>query len=464
MPPVDDATPADAEVAAPVSLVRARHVLTCGPKGHLRDGAVAVQEDRIRAVGSYRDLRRDLPTARVVGDGTGILTPGFVSCHGHFSEGLITGIGETHTLWEWLARIITPVQPHLTREMALVGALLKGAESALSGVTTVADMFCHAPGAEPSVPGVVEALDRLGLRGDVSYGAADLRHKRPLDRMLAEHQALADAAAASRRSRFRVGLASIPSSSEELISATAKLVGEVGRLHVHFHEVREEVTDVRSRSGVGSVEYAARTGLLDGQTVAAHCVWLDDRDIALLRDNRVAVAHNPVSNMILASGVCPVPRLLREGVPVGLGLDGPASNDSQDMLETMKVGALLQKVHHLQATAMTAPDIVRMATIGGARALGMDDEIGSLEPGKSADLVLLTEHSPSLTNIHDPYQELVYCASVRDIEQVWVGGEPVVAGGRVLGVDMAEVLAHARELAVRLATDAGLDSELARPT
>jgi cytosine/adenosine deaminase-related metal-dependent hydrolase len=166
--------------------------------------------------------------------------------------------------------------------------------------------------------------------------------------------------------------------------------------------------------------------------------------------------------MILASGVAPVPRLLREGVTVGLGLDGPASNDSQDMLGTIKTAALLQKVHHLQATALTAPQVLHMATLGGARALGLADTIGSLEPGKQADLVLFAERSPSLSNVHDPYQELVYCASVRDVDRVWVAGEPVVAGGRALGVDLPALLPHARELAVKLAVDAGLDSELAR--
>jgi cytosine/adenosine deaminase-related metal-dependent hydrolase len=157
-----------------------------------------------------------------------------------------------------------------------------------------------------------------------------------------------------------------------------------------------------------------------------------------------------------------VPWLLREGITVGLGVDGPASNDSQNMLETLKITALLQKVHHLQATAMTGPQVVQMATIGGARALGMAAEVGSLEPGKSADLVLFGERAPSLVNVHDPYQALVYCASVRDVDQVWVAGEPVVAGGRLVGVDLAEVLPHARELAIRLARDAGLPSELLR--
>lgn len=443
-------------------LVRARHVLTSGPAGHVRDGAVAVDGDRIAAVGPWAGVRARFPDAAMVGDGTGILTPGFVSCHGHYSEGLVTGIGETHTLWEWFVHVVGPIEPFLTREIAYVGTLLKGAEAALSGVTTTADMFCHAPGPEPSTPGVVQALDELGLRGDVSYGAQDDSNPRPLDAVLAEHGALADAAAGSRRSRFRVGLATVPASSDALIAETARLLADTPRLHVHLHEVREEVTQSRMSRGVGSVEHAARSGLLDAQVVAAHCVWLDDVDVALLRRHDVAVAHNPVSNAILASGVAPVPRLLREGVTVGLGLDGPASNDSQDMLQTLKVAALLQKVHHLQATAMTAPQVLELATIGGARALGLDASIGSLEAGKQADLVLFAEASVSLSNVHDPYQELVYCASPRDVHTVWVAGEPVVAGGRVLGVDVPALLPRARELAVQLAVDAGLNSELTR--
>jgi 5-methylthioadenosine/S-adenosylhomocysteine deaminase len=444
------------------SLVRARHVLTCGQLGHVRDGAVAVRAGRVAEVGPWSELRHRFPEAAVIGDGGGILIPGLVSCHGHFSEGLVTGLGETHTLWEWFVRIVGPIEPHLTREMAYVGTLLKAAELALSGVTTVADMFCSAPGQQPVTPGVVAALDRIGLRGDVSFGPSDIPAARPVERYLAEHEALRSAAAASRRSRFRVGLATIPTSTDALIEATAALVADVGRLHVHLHEVREEVTEVRVRRGVSAVRYAERVGLLDGQAVAAHCVWLDDEDVAVLRDRRVAVAHCPVSNMILASGVCPVPRLLREGITVGLGVDGPASNDSQNMVETLKITALLQKVHHLQATAITAPQVLEMATIGGARALGIDSETGSLDPGKSADLVLFAERAPSLVNVHDPYQTLVYCASVRDVDQVWVAGEPVVSGGRVLGVDLDEVLPHARELATALARDAGLPSELVR--
>ncbi|OHV19710.1 MULTISPECIES: amidohydrolase family protein [Parafrankia] len=441
-------------------VVRARHVLTMGPRGHLRDAAVAVVGGRIAAVDTTADVRARFADLPVVGDGGGILIPGLVSAHGHFSEGLVTGIGETHTLWEWFVRVVEPIEGHLTRDMAYVGTLLKAAELACSGVTTVADMFCSAAGTTPVTPGVVDALDAVGLRGDVSFGPADSANPRPVAAVLAEHAALADAARNSRRTTFRVGLATVPSSSDELLDETARLVAETGRLHVHLHEIREEVTASRTTRGTGSIEFAARRGLLDAQVVAAHCVWLDDTDVELLRRHRVAVAHCPVSNMILASGVCQVPRLLRDGLTVALGVDGAASNDSQNMLETMKIAALLQKVHHLQATALTAPTVLRMATIEGARALGLADEVGSLEVGKAADLVYLAEASPSLALVHDPYQAVVYCASPRDVTGVWVAGERVVVDGRLATVDLGPVLPWARELAVELASRAGLDSEL----
>ena len=280
--------------------------------------------------------------------------------------------------------------------------------------------------------------------------------------VVAEHEALAAAAAASRRSRFRVGLATVPTSSDELIGATAELVAAHGRFHVHLNEVREEVTQSRITRGVTSVELAARTGLLDAQVLAAHCVWLDDGDVALLREHDVAVAHNPVSNMILASGVCPVPRLRREGVTVGLGVDGAASNDSQNMLETMKTAALLQKVHHLQARALTARDVLEMATLGGARALGLADEIGSLEPGKAADLVLFPEHEPVAGEHPRPVPEArVLRLGAR--RRAGVGGRRA-GGDRRAGARRRPPRAapQARELAVKLATDAGLDSALAR--
>ena len=281
--------------------------------------------DRIAAVGPLRgSSARDIPDAEVVGDGTGILTPGFVSCHGHFSEGLVSGIGETHTLWEWFVHVVGPIEPYLTREMALRRHPAQGRGAGpVGGDHDRGHVLHRARARSRSTPGVVEALDRLGLRGDVSYGAADDPNPRPLERCWPSTRRSPRPPPRRGAAASGSGLATVPAASDELIAATAELVAEHGAAaRAPARGPRGGHRSPGSPRGVGSIEFAARAGLLDAQVVAAHCVWLDDTDVALLRRHDVAVAHNPVSNMILASGVCPVPRLLREGVTVGLGVDG----------------------------------------------------------------------------------------------------------------------------------------------
>jgi cytosine/adenosine deaminase-related metal-dependent hydrolase len=426
----------------------------------LEDAAVLLDGGRIAALGRWDELSSRYPDSEVVGDGRGIVLPGFVNCHGHFSEGLITGLGETMTLLEWIDRLIMAVAPHLSREMARVGTTLMAAQMVRSGVTTVNDMFVARP--RPDAPvsvGVVEGLEAIGLRGEVSYGAQDRRYPDSVDAIVAEHDALADAAAGSRRCHWRLGIASVMSQSEPLWQASVARARAGAPVHVHFHEVREEVTASRIAHGRTPIGQAAASGLLDTQVLAAHCVWLTDDDIDLLRRHDVGVAHNPVSNMILASGVCPVRRLVSAGVAVGVGTDGPASNDAQDMLEAAKVAALLQKVHHLDATALTAPEVLTMATIGGARALGLDKLVGTIEVGKEADIVLLAADT-ALAAVHDPEQAVVYCTTGREVSDVWVGGERILADGMLTRIEIADVEARAHELATELAERAGLDSAL----
>ncbi|MFP3914429.1 MAG: amidohydrolase family protein, partial [Actinomycetota bacterium] len=170
----------------------------------------------------------------------------------------------------------------------------------------------------------------------------------------------------------------------------------------------------------------------------------------------VGVAHNPVSNMILASGVCPVTELLSAGVAVGIGVDGPASNDRQDMLEAIKLAVLLQRVDRLQATALTAREALEMATIGGAASLGRDDELGSLQPGKAADLVVFDGDDPALANVYDPFDSVVFCAGPSQVKEVWVAGERSVEDGRIVRVDEAEIVARSRPVSRRLLETAGV--------
>ncbi|WP_244928078.1 amidohydrolase [Nocardioides sp. W7] len=436
-------------------LIRGAWVLAPEP---IADGGVVLDGDRITAVGTYDELVAAHPDAEVHGSAYDIVSPGFVNTHGHFSEGLITGIASDYTLWEWICALINPVSPHLDRRSAYLGTMLSGIQMLRSGVTTANDMFvCH-PGADapPVTPGVVDALEELGLRGVLSFGAGD-RGGRPIQRQIEEHDALREAVGGSRLQTFRVGIGALGGQSDELFARSIEYAAGGGHgVHIHVQEIREEVTATFERTGRTVVGHCAHEGLFAAPTLAAHCVWMDRADRQLMAEHRVGVAHNPVANMILASGVAPVAELRQLGVDVGIGVDGAASNDSQDFLQAMKSAALLARVHHQQATAMSAFEAWEMATVGGARALRMEDSIGSLEVGKKADVVVLDGTGPTLANVHDPYQAVVFVAGTREVKEVWVDGRASVLDFEVTQVDPAELAAQSRPVAAELVTRAGL--------
>lgn len=443
-------------------LVRGAWVLTMGPSGHVRDGAVHLRDGAIVAVGPYSELARSAPEVPVVGDGQGIVIPGLVNVHTHLSEALATGMGSELTLFEWGERIVTPIGMHLTRHHAREGTRLKAIELLLSGVTCVNDMFVHGNLGRDVSLGVVDGLASVGLRGVVSFGAEDLALPATADPsarvalILDEQDRLAAAAQATELVGFRYGIGTLLGQSDELLTAgLARCRSEGWSVHTHLAEVREEVVACSQRWGRRPVAQAAHLGLLELPTVLAHVIWVTEAEIGQLAGTAVAVAHNPVANMILGSGVCPVARLRSAGLAVGVGTDGAASNDSQNMLEAVKLAALLQKVSHLDPAAMSGDDALEMATIGGARSLGLDARIGSLEVGKRADVVHLGG-SLETAVLHDPVQQLVYGSSPRAVRDVWVDGRRLVADHHPTTVDEAEQIAACRPLAVQLATAAGL--------
>lgn len=445
-------------------LIRGGWVLTAAPDhsdtpAAIRDGAVLLDGDRIAAVGTFAALSAAHPSATVRGGSNDIVTPGFVNTHGHFSEGLITGIGAQYTLWEWLQELISHVNAVMTRDKAYAGTMLQGIQMLRSGVTTANDMFCSDPiPGEPATLGVVRALEELGLRGVVSFGSGDVDRGFGPGPILEEFDALRETADASRYSTFRVGMSSIGRYTDAAWESHIEYAVAGGHgIHVHVHEVREEVTAARQRTGRTVVGHAEATGMFQVPVIAAHSVWMDRDDRERYAANGVGVAHNPVANGILASGIAPVAELRALGVPVGIGVDGPASNDSQDFLQAMKTAALLARIRDLQATAMSAREAFEMATIGGAAALRMEDSIGSLEPGKRADVVVFDGESPTLANVHDPYQAVVFVAGSREIEDVWVDGSLSLEHGEVTRVDVQEAVARARPLARQLVAEAGLE-------
>ena len=447
-----------------VTIVRGAWVLTMGPAGAIREGAVAFGADgEIGAVGDAGALIAANPGATVSGDGHGIVLPGFVNAHTHLTEGLITGMGETALLWEWFERVVNPCGSVITRDEVELGARLKAVEMLESGITTVNDMSCHRNLGSNASLGAVDGLSALGMRGIVSFGAEDMYEGAPgAGVFMAEHEALADLISGEGMIDFRVGVGTVLGMSDELFEHTVAACAEHGwAVHTHLAEVREELTESRIKNKCSTVEHAGRMGLLDHEVIAGHCIWCSEKDIGLMASRDVAVAHNPVANMILASGVCPLPRFQREGLRIGIGTDGAASNDSQDMFGAIKTAALLQKVHHLDAEAMTAPEVLRMATIGGATALGLEAETGSLEVGKRADIQLLDGDGPELAVLHDPFQQLVYGATPQSVSDVWVDGIHRVAGGEVAGLDRSALAAGAREAARDLAVRGKLRGESA---
>jgi 5-methylthioadenosine/S-adenosylhomocysteine deaminase len=451
-------------VSANVTLVRAGHVLTMGPLGDFQDGAVAVRDELIADVGPFADLKKKYSGAAVVGDEWGIVTPGLVNAHTHLSEALIPGMAEDLTIWVWATRLLMPVMPHLTREMARVGALFRGAEALRSGVTTLNDMFCHANPAEFASLGSVEGLEELGLRGVVAFGAEDIAWgaTAPLlaSRVLEEHHALAERCAASKRVGFRIGIGTILGQSDKLLQCSSELARSMKKgIHTHLAEVREEKTAAQIRWGKSTVQYADEIGVLGAGCIAGHGVWVSAEEMELLAGRKAAIIYNPTANMILASGVCPLGELAAHGVSLAIGTDGMASNDSHNMIEALKLGALLQKVHKLNPEAATAPQILKTATIDGARVLGLSEVTGSLEPGKRADVVRFDGNSFGAAVVHDPYQQIVYGAGPESVADVWVDGHRLLADGAFTSFDRAALVPKVRELARALAKAANL-SEL----
>ena len=439
-------------------LFRGKYVLTSAFPEEIRNGAIRVNDGIITEIGLWDELNSKFPTDPVEGGINDIIIPGLINVHGHFSESLVTGIAEQYTLWEWIQAFVGRIAPVLDYEMAYIGTLLSGIQMIQRGVTLVNDMFVYDPfDSLNATPGVVKALEELKLRGIVSFGAGDLRSGISVKKLLNEHEALAVAAENSKLCNFSVGIAALKAQSPSLFDESINFC-KTGNYssHIHLQEIREEVTAVRNEEGLTPIQFCSKKGLFDFPTVAAHCVWIDSEDIEILYENSVGVAHNPISNMILASGICPVPELRSLGVNVGIGIDGAGSNDSQDMLQSIKITPLLHRVKKMQATAFSSRDAFQMATIEGAKVLGVEKELGSLEIGKKADFVVLDGDSPVLANIHDPFQAVVYCAGKSEVKEVWVNGEIILKDGEVVNISKGEGVKQSKKHALKLVEAAGL--------
>lgn len=442
------------------TVLRGELALTMDPDlGVLRDPEIVIEDGRIASVRSRRDEEAaESPgtgePAEVPGPDTTVMDlpgrwflPGLVNAHTHAAMTLLRGFADDLPLRRWLEERIWPVERHLDEDDVHAGTLLATAELLAAGVTTMADMYLHMDGA-------AEAVRTSGIRAVVSPGLFEALG--PTAEILDEAAAFARRWHGSADGRIRVQLAphAIYTCPEELLREIVAVARDLDvGLHIHLSETREEVDRVRQEWGRSPVEVAADVGILEAGCLAAHCVWVDEGDIRLLEEAGAGVAHNPRSNMKLASGVAPIPRLTAGPLAVGLGTDGAASTNQLTLFEEMRAATMLQKVESGDPTTLPADAVLEMATLGGARAVGLGDEIGSLTPGKRADLIALRLERAGHWPVHDPLSTVVYSVQDQDVEWVFCDGRPVAHDGVPLAFSLEEARRdtgrRARELVAR---------------
>jgi 5-methylthioadenosine/S-adenosylhomocysteine deaminase len=422
----------------------------------LDPGSVLVVDDTIVAVGPVDALDAD---PRVIADAAGALEvidaaghaviPGLHNCHMH--SGLLRGTAESLSLWDWLRTYVDPAHEALTPEIARVASLQCYAEGILAGTTSMMDMWRF-------MDGSAEVAERLGIRATLVPYVAD-EDGFDYFESIESNRALLESVGtdyADGRVRAWVGLEHLLYCTERCFSAAVELAEEFDTgLHTHSSETTWEVDQSLDRWGRRPIDVFHQRGILGPRTVVAHCVWLDDREIELLAATGTAVAHCPCSNMKLASGAARVGDMRPAGVVVGLGSDGEKENNNLDLLEELKFASLLQKVSTLDPTSGDPWDVLAMATSDGARALGLADVTGSLEPGKRADIVTVWLgglHTTPVLRGRDlnVAAHLVFSASGHDVRDVWVDGRRLVAGGRPLTFDVDTVRAEAQAAAEEL--------------
>ena len=411
----------------------------------ISNGAVLIGPDgRIQAVGEATQIIAANPGGEVKRLENRLLMPGLINTHAH--SGLLRGTAEGLPVWEWLQQFIDPMHRVVNEREAEIASYLCYSEALLSGTTTIVDMWRH-------MHGSANAATQLGIRAVlVPYVAEHPDHD--YFETLDTNEALIKQwhGGADGRVHVWVGL-------EHMFYATPKAYQramdisrhyQVG-FHTHSNESKFDVEETQRRHNMRPVEALETLGLLDApHTLLAHCVWLSDHEIELLANHHVGVAHNPVSNMKLASGAARVEDLLASGVAVGLGTDGEKENNNLDMFEEMKTSSLLAKLSKLDASALDAWTVCRMATITGARALGLDSEIGSIEVGKQADLIAVRTNTPRMTplltgtdgNLH---HNLVHAVQGGDVDMTMVRGKIVVEDGKLLTADLQDLIRDMNE-------------------
>jgi 5-methylthioadenosine/S-adenosylhomocysteine deaminase len=402
----------------------------------IENGAVAICRDTIIETGDANDLAHKYPAAELLAADHGLIMPGLVNTHTHAAMACFRGLADYLPLMQWLQEYIFPVEAKLTGDMVYRATLLSLAEMIKSGTTSFCDMYLFAKD-------VARATQESGMRawiGEVLYDFPSPNYGEVVSgfEYVEELFTLYDN---NPLISITVDPHAVYTCSPDLLKDLKSMAGKHNALYIiHLSENEEEVKGSKERYGASPVMHLENLGLLDSTVVADHCVMLTDEEIQLLAQREVKIAHCPESNMKLASGIAPVQQMISAGLSVGLGTDGSASNNDVDMFGEMNSAAKLHKVNTLDPTALPAVTVLDMATMGGARVLGAEKEIGSLEPGKKADLIVLDMNQPHLTPLYNIPSHMVYAARGADVIHSVINGKVVMQNRELKTLDEKAIL------------------------
>jgi len=381
---------------------------------------------------------------RVIDGRNKVLMPGFINTHTHAAMTLLRGYADDMPLMEWLQNKIWPMEAKLTASDIYWGSMLAILEMIKSGTTTFNDMYFK-------MAETARAVEETGIRAVLSRGLIGVGPE--ADSGLQESRELVEKwhLAAEERIHFMLGPHAPYTCPPDYLKRVVSLAEEMNiGIHIHLAETRWEMEDMQKQYGKTPVELMESIGLFNLKTIAAHCVHVTDNDIFILKKNNVGIAHNPESNMKLASGIAPVPEMLASGIPVALGTDGASSNNNLDMLQEMRSCALLHKVNSMNPTVLPAYQALEMATANGAKALNLDNETGRLQAGLKADMILLNLGESHMIPVHDVLANVVYSAQASDVDTVIIDGTVVMENRKIITFDEEEVLNQAARAAARL--------------
>lgn len=371
-----------------------------------------------------------------------ILLPGFVNTHTHLSMTLFRGLADDLALDEWLNDNIWPMEANLNGNYCYIGALLGAVELIKSGTTTFSDMYFY-------MEDVARAVEESGIRAALSYGMIDFGDEEKRKAEIEQNMTLFKNCHDTADGRIRVffGPHSPYTASEELLKEVRKLADENNiKIHIHVSETQKEIDDVSAEKGLRPFEYLDSIGFLGPDVVCAHSVWLSDEEIEIIKKHDVKISHNPCSNMKLASGIAPVSKLLENDICVAIGTDGASSNNNLDIIEELRTASLLQKVSTLDPKALNSDEALAIGTINGARALGWDDEIGTVEVGKKADLILIDKnHANMIPDSSKLSSNVIYSANGFNVDTTICNGQILMENRQLTTLDEQDIYKKAKK-------------------